>query len=369
MKTAIKTVQPYKLYKKIVSAKRRTILSKLGQIILLIIVLFINYDKDDIPFLLMMIATLLFLGAPMTLYDYRLKSKYEPGVSYSWVRDYANGRIPHSLNNNLIIIGVIWMFISFICDILDDSFPITTIFFVIGWSLLFFGIKFFFKKMMNKEDRIRIKNHQDIDYNVNIDLKDIYGVNDKMTLSYQNFDYKQKDLQKGNYILGISPLGVYFAHKVDSVIKTFIKFEDIDTLGLVQTIGNIFIFNIKSKSNVEINIIIDPDDSLVVSQYKLAETLLNTLDSFITNGRKGSAFSTRRRRITVSPSTADSSINKPEKKVVNAGRVIDIDVSSNSIENKPSTNDKRIVNITFTPTVISELASGEMITSNRQIEI
>lgn len=360
MKSTIKTVQPYKLYKKFVEAKKSVKYSIFGTLILIVI----QCNTD--PWKWLLFGFLILLAFPVMFYNPALKSQYEPGKSYSWVKDLSEGRRPNYLIKVLPILGVI---AGATLDFLAEGFPVCTILF----GSLLWCFAFVIKKkpewFEDKADKKRRQNHQDVDYNVKVDLNDIYGINDKMTLSYQNFHFDQENLEKGDYLLGVSPLGVYFAHKSDSVNKTFIKFEDIDTLGLLAAIGNKFIFNIKSKSQIEINIIIDEDDSLLVSPYKLFETLLNTLDSFIINGGVVATPTTRRRRITVSPSSADSTINKTEDVVTDTGRSLELDTTKEGTTDKQSTNTNRVVDISFTETVIAELAAGEMITSNRQIEI
>ena len=360
MKSTIKTVQPYKLYKKFIEAKRSVKKGIFGALILIVIMC--NTD----PGKWLLAGLLILLAFPVMFYNPALKSHYEPGKTYSWVKDLAEGRRPNFLIKALPILGIV---AGATLDFLAGVFPVFTILF----GAVLWGYAFVIKKkpewFEDKYDKKRRQEHQDVDYNVKVDLNDIYGINDKMTLSYQNFHFDQKHLEKGDYLLGVSPLGVYFAHKLDSVNKTFIKFEDIDTLGLLAAIGNKFIFNIKSKSNIEISIIIDQDDSLVVSPYKLLETLLNTLDSFLLNGGVGTTPTTRRRRITVSPSSTDSTINKTDDVVVDTGRSIELETTTEGPTDKQSTNTNRVVDISFTETVIAELAAGEMITSNRQIEI
>ena len=359
MKSTIKTVQPYKLYQKFISAKKSV--KKRIAIALAIIVLYGLYD----PFAWILAGFLILLAFPVMFYNPALKSQYEPGKSYSFVKDLAQGKRPSYLIKVLQIVGFI---VGIILDIATDCFPVFTL--LLG--AFFFIFAFVIKKkpewFEDKADRKQRQYHQDVDYNVKVDLHDIYGINDKMTLSYQNFHFDQKHLEKGDYLLGVSPLGIYFALKTDSVNKTFIKFEDIDTLGLLAAIGNNFIFYIKSKSNVDISIIIE-DDSYVVSPYKLLDTLLDTLDSFILNGGGSSTSTTRRRRITVSPSSTDSAINKTEDVVTDTGRSIELDTTTEGTTDKQSTRTNRVVDIEFTETVIAELAAGEMITSNRQIEI
>lgn len=356
----IKTVQPYKLYKKFADAKKsvkRGIITAIGLIIILGII-------DPTAWLIA--GILIVLAFPILFYNPFLKAQYEPGKSYSWVKEMAEGKRPSIIIKALPFCGLIMGVVS---DIILEFFPACTI--VIG--LLFWRLSVAIQKrpelFEDKNSKTRRVHHQDVDYNVKVDLNDVYGINDKMTLSYQNFHFNQKHLKKGDYLLGVSPLGVYFATKSDSVCKAFIKFEDIDTLGLLAAIGNKFIFNIKSKSNVEINIIIDEDDSLVVSPYKLFDTLLNTLDSFIINGGVASAPTARRRRVTLSPTSQSSTINSTEASLPESGRSIELEMPEVIIDQKQETTSNRVVDISFTDTVISELAAGELVTSNREIEL
>lgn len=350
----IKTVQPYKLYKKFVDAKKSVktgIIAAIGLIIILGI-------ADPTNWLIAGICIL--LAFPILFYNPFLKAQYEPGKSYLWVKEMAEGKRPSFIIKSLPFIGLI---IGAFIDIILAIFL----------GLLFWGLSVAIHKkpelFEDKVSKTRRLHHQDVDYNVKVDLNDVYGINDKMTLSYQNFHFGQKHLEKGDYLLGVSPLGVYFATKSDSVCKAFIKFEDIDTLGLLATIGNKFIFNIKSKSNVEINIIIDEDDSLVVSPYKIFDTLLDTLDSFIINGGIASAPTARRRRVTLSPTSQSSSINNTEVSSSVSGRSVELEMPETKIDEKQETTNNRVVDILFTDTVIAELTAGELVTSNRKIEL
>lgn len=357
----IKTVQPYKLYKKFAEAKKSVKIGLFSTAVFLIIMVICDPEIVIVPLILLLLVL------PIVLYNPKLKPIYEPGVSYSWVKDYANGAPPQYLTKGLPVIGLV---AGIGIDIFYDVFPMGTLFLGVVCIILAFLVKKFPDKMLYwKEDRLRMQNHQNIDFNVKVDLSDIYGINDKMTLSYQNFDFDQKRLEKGNFLLGVSPLGVYFAHKSDSVHKTFIKFDDIDTLGLLAAIGNKFIFNIKSKSNIEINIIIDQDDSLVVSPYKLFDTLLDTLDSFILHGGDVAAPTTRRRRITVSSTSSEPDQGSSEVLPSDIGRSIELDTATADSPEEQQASGNRVIDIAFTDTVIAELASGEMITANRQIEI
>lgn len=356
----IKTVQPYKLYKKFADAKKSV---KVGMAIAIGFIIIAGFFN---PTAWLIAGILILLASPVMIYNPSLKPLYEPGKSYSWVKDSAEGRAPKFLMIMLPIVGII---MGVTGDILVESFPLFTLL----SSGFLGGIAFAIKKkpewFENPADKIRRQRHQNVDYNVKVDLNEIYGINDKMTLSYQNFHFDQKHLEKGDYLLGVSPLGVYFAHKADSVNKTFIKFEDIDTLGLLAAIGNKFIFNIKSKSNIDINIIIDQDDSLVVSPYKLFDTLLDTLDSFILHGGDVAAPTARRRRITVSPTPSESVQNPAVVTSSDAGRSIELDSATIDYPEEEKASGNRVIDIAFTDTVIAELTAGEMITANRQIEI
>lgn len=350
----IKTVQPYKLYKKFADAKKSVkigIITAIGLIIILGIIA---------PTAWLIAGILIVLAFPILFYNPFLKAQYEPGKSYSWVKEMAEGKRPSFIIKLLPFIGLI-----------IGAFG--GIILAIFLGLLFWGLSVAMQKkpelFEDKVSKTRRLHHQDVDYNVKVDLNDVYGINDKMTLSYQNFHFDKKHLKKGDYLLGVSPLGVYFATKSDSVCKAFIKFEDIDTLGLLATIGNKFIFNIKSKSNVEINIIIDEDDSLVVSPYKIFDTLLDTLDSFIINGGIASAPTARRRRVTLSPTSQSSSINNTEVSSSVSGRSVELEMPETKIDEKQETTNNRVVDILFTDTVIAELTAGELVTSNRKIEL
>ncbi len=356
----IKTVQPYKLYKKFADAKKSVKIGIITAIGLIIILGIIE------PMAWLIAGIFIILAFPILFYNPFLKAQYEPGKSYSWVKEVAEGKRPSFIIKMLPFIGLI---MGVVGDIIVECFPAFTI--VCG--LLFWGLSVAILKkpelFEDKGSKTRRLHHQDVDYNVKVDLNDVYGINDKMTLSYQNFHFDQKHLEKGDYLLGVSPLGVYFANKSDSVCKAFIKFEDIDTLGLLAAIGNKFIFNIKSKSNIEINIIIDEDDSSVVSPYKLFDTLLDTLDSYILNGGAAAAPAVRRRRISVSPTSSGPIQSPSDANASGAGRSIELDTATVNSTEDQNASGNRVIDISFTNTVIEELTSGEMITANRQIEI
>ena len=227
----IKTVQPYKLYKKILKDRSKAKFALIGAVVVLLSSMVFNPDLG-----LVLVPLFLILSIPLTIYNPKLKAEYEPGVSYKYFRNYKN---------------------------LQSKLP---------------------KALLDKEEQMRLENHQDMDFNVKVDLNDIYGVTDKLVMSYQNFSYEKKKMEDGDYLLGISPQGVYYVSKNQAVTKTKINFGDIDTLGLLAGIGNVFVFHIISKQNDEINIIVDQNDSLLVSPFMLFSALLKLLDDYILNG-------------------------------------------------------------------------------------
>ena len=211
-----------------------------------------------------------------------------------------------------------------------------------------------------------MENHQNVDYNVKVDLNDFYGVNDKLILSYQNFNYEKTRMEEGDYLLGVSTQGVYFISKNQTVTKTKINFDEIDTLGLLAAIGKVYVFNIISKQNVEINIILKEDDSLVVSPLCFFNALLENIDNFIQNGGVVANNSTRRRKIVTNNETSHAS---NETSPNNEGRNIDLGetkISSNEEPINPTSN--RVIDISFSNSIIEEMTEAPFIESNRKID-
>ena len=358
----IKTVQPYKLYKKIYHDKSNVKLTFIISLILIFIYPFLFGEPEMfliVPFFLIMML-------PIMVYNPFLKKIYQPGKSYTWVKDYTNGRYPSFLTNFLFIVGFVGTIVGLIIDLdLGDDFVFT----ICGCSILLlaFLIKKFPSIFMSKEQKLRRKHHQNIDYNVKVDLNEIYGVQDKLIISYQNFNFEKKKMANGDYMLGVSPQSVYFISKNQIATKTKIDLADIDTLGLLATIGNVFVFNIISKHDIEINIILKEDDSLVVSPYALFNALLDNIDNFIQNGGVVANNSAHRRKIVTNNETSNAS---NETSLNNEGRNIDLEetkISSNEESIKPTSN--RIVDISFSSSIIEEMSEATYIESNRKIDI
>lgn len=373
----IKTVQPYKLYIKLFSAKRGVQTAFLLAIVILILI------GIRAPGLIILLGAFIIIAFPVMFYNSKLSPQYEPGKTYSFVRKISTKEYSHasdipsySINlakNLLNISNFIQKYITYfflgigvIIDITSRSFPGGTLLMgCFGW-----GMKFLGKKTIEGDIRVekfRQENHENIDYNVQIDLYDIYGVDDKMILSYQNFQIDQEHLERGDYMLGVSPRGIYFVNKLESVSKVFIRFDEIDTLGLLETIGNLFVFNIKSKNNIEISIIVNKGDSFVVSPEMLIATLLESLDLFLLGDAEANTAA-KRRRITVSTSTTESTNVKTEENSTDSCRSLEKKTEVDSTK-KSTKKGHRIIDISFTQSLTSELSNGELITSNRIIDI
>jgi hypothetical protein len=292
----IKTVQPYKLYKKILKDRSKAKFALIGAVVVLLSSMVFDPDLG-----LVLVPLFLILSIPLTIYNPKLKAEYEPGVSYKYFRNYKN---------------------------LQSKLP---------------------KALLDKEEQMRLENHQDVDFNVKVDLNDIYGVTDKLVMSYQNFSYEKKKMEDGDYLLGISPQGVYYVSKNQAVTKTKINFGDIDTLGLLAGIGNVFVFHIISKQNDEINIIVDQNDSLLVSPFMLFSALLKLVDDYILNGGVVANPSSKR-RVVVSSGVGTSS-------------------GSTSASTQDATNNNRVIDLSYSTGVLEDMRTATFVGSNRQIEV
>jgi len=355
----IKTVQPYKLYKKIFQDKSKAKVAVVSAVVLLLIMCII-----DAELALPIVLVLVLLGVPLMIYNPMLKKEYEPGKSYSWVKDSASGK-PTFVIKWLPIIGLIG---GLIADIAALMFPVCTLIAGGGCALLAFLVKKNPEKWMDQESRLRMENHQDVDYNVKVDLNDIYGVNDKLILSYQNFNFEKERMEDGDYLLGVSSQGVYFIGKNQTVTKTKINFDEIDTLGLLAAVGNVYVFNIISKQNVEINIIVNQNDSLVVSPVMLFNTLLNSLDSYIQNGGVVTNNASRRRRVVVNDSTPATTSNDTAQGDSRRNIELEETTGSNN-EDQVISSSNRVVDIAFSQSILEEMAGADYVESNRKIEL
>lgn len=357
----IKTVQPYKLYAKLVEAKPSVKRSFILGIVVMIAACLFAIIED--PIMLFVPILIVLLALPTVLYDPFLKQFYQPKESYSSIRDYAQGLPPRYMVKFLPILGIV---VGILMDVIMDEFPVFT--FGLGIMLIILAglIKFFPNVFLSQQFKNQIKHHKDVDYNAKVDLNVTYGVNDKLFLSYQSFNFDQHKLENGDFILGVSPLGIYFAHKKGKVEKLFIKYNEIDTMGVLLGIGNVLIFNVKSIHNNELNIIIDDNKSFVVSPYKIFDKLLTTVDEFLLNGSVASAPIERRRRVVTTSST---DIATPQVESTTNGRAIDMDTTTETIKEPSENTNKRVIDIEFTPEVVAELAQGSFIEANRSIDI
>lgn len=362
----IKTVQPYKLYKKILKDKSSAKWSMIGVLALFIIMALIEEE----PALFLIPLILILITLPLVIYNPTLKKEYEPGKSYSWVKEYATTGIPTFVSNALKFLAIAGWIVGLLLDILDGEFPLCTLIAGGSFSLIAYLIKKNPKRWMSWNNDIQMQNHQDVDYNVKVDLNDIYGVNDKLIMSYQNFGYEKENMDDGDYLLGVSAQGVYFVSKNQTVTKTKINFGEIDTLGLLAAIGNVYVFNIISTKNVEINMIIDQNKSLMVHPVMLFNTLLNSLDSYIQNGGVVPNSNARRRRVSVSTDDTKRYTNNTSAEL-DSQRSIDLDESKaqpDTIEEQKTSN-KRVIEISYTNGVLEEMAAASFVESNRKIEL
>ena len=354
----IKTVQPYKLYAKLAEAKpsvKRNII--LAIVMIVVVCVFIPIVIEEIGMLLILPVMLVIVG-PMFLYNPWLKEYYKPLESFDYIRDYAKGMIPRYMVKLWPILGFV---IGIVGDIAIGMFPVCVIIST-GVMLLY---SFFAKNNaqfgFDKKTKMQLKQHQDVDFNAKIDLNVTYGINDKLFLSYQNFSFDQKRLEDGDYILGVSPLGIYFAYKKNAVEKLFVRFEEIEALGILPNM-----FYLKSVHNNELNIIVDVNQSLLVSHYKLFDRILTSVDEFLLNGSVASAPVERRRRVVTTSST---DITTPYAVPSTDGRAIDMDTTTETINESSDNTNRRVIDIEFTPEVVAELAQGSFIEANRSIDI
>ena len=363
----IKIVPSYKLLAKLSEAKpsvKRTFITTIS--ISLISVVLQTAISGDPTILIVLLAVLSLIALCLFFIG---DFYYKPNKSYKSLRSIAQEQI--TLGHIIVIkyFPIFGIVSGLIMEIISefDLFPGCIIVFGGGCSLVAYLAKHKPELFQEKIVKIQKKNHQDIDYNAKVDLNTIYGVNDKLLLSYQNFEFSQKRMEDGDFIVGVSPLGIYFARKKNTIQKLFVKYEDIDAMGILPGMANVFVFHIKTIQNTELNIIIDTTESLVVSPHKLFDKLLNTLDEFLLNGYVASATVERRRREVATPSTVIANTPRVESSTI--GRAIDMDTTTETIKEPSENTNKRVIDIEFAPEVVEELAQGSFIEANRSIDI
>ena len=302
----IKTVQPYKLlnvlFRDKSTAKSKAI--KVGIIPLVFCLIWSFFDPEilfGVPLILFIMAL---IYSPFIFYNPKLGKDYVPKKSFGFIRKLAKGELPA-----------------------------------------------FFGNMYKDEDKELRKFHSNIDYNTNLDLYELYGVNDKLILSYQNFDFKKQKMEDGDYLLGVSAQGLYCVSKKGTITKTKINFDEIVSVGLLFSIFRpiCLALQIRSKRNEEINAILYVTTSDVVHPFLFINSLFEALDSFIENGGAVSNTSSRRRRVGVSPET-------------NTG-------ADSSETHRQDTSNRRVVDVSYSAGVLEEIRTATYVGTNRQIEI
>ena len=97
------------------------------------------------------------------------------------------------------------------------------------------------------------------------------------------------------------------------------------------------------------------------------DKLLNALDEFLLNGSVASTTVERRRRVVTTPSTVIATTPRVESST--SGRAIDMDTTTETINESSDNTNRRVIDIEFTPEVVEELAQGSFIEANRSIDV
>lgn len=359
----IKTIPTYRLFAKLAEAKPSVRKTFYTTIILALISLLFQLIISGDPALI--IVTCVALSLFVAFLFFGQPPYYKPQKSYMGLREIAKGRVlTPMVIKYLPIVGVVG---GFITDLVCAMFPAGTILLGGSFTLIAYIAKNKPEWFIEKSIKTQAKYHQNIDYNAKVDLNITFNVNDKLFLSYQNFELTQKQLENGNFILGVSPLGIYFAHKKNVTEKLFVRYEEMDSIGLLSGVGNVFIFHIKTIHNNELNIIIDATESLVVSPYKIFDKMLTSIDEFLLNGSVASATVERRRRVVTTPSSTVAATSQVESST--SGRAIEMDTTTETINESSDNTSRRVIDIEFTPEVLAELAQGSFIEANRSIDV
>ena len=321
----IKTLQPYKLLKVLFrdksTAKSKAI--KVGLIALGSCLIMSVFDPEiliGVPLILLLMAL---MSSPFMIYNPKIGENYVPKESFRFFRKIAKGELPAVFGN-----------------------------------------------MYKSEDKELRKFHSNVDHNTNLDLYDLYGVNDKLIISYQNFDFKKQKLEDGDYLLGVSAQGIYCVCKNGTVTKTKINFDEIDSVGLLYSIfrPQSFVLQLRSKKNEEINAILYLSTSLVVHPFIFINSLLEALDDFIENGGGVSNNTSRRRRVVVNSGTTSSTSNDMGQN--DSGRSLDLgETNTSTNEEQETSSSNRVVDITFSQSILEEMAGADYVESNRKIDL
>jgi len=346
----IRIIQPYRLWRRLFSALGRRkyyILLALG-ITFFMIVKLLRESSDVFPHIflggLLLIIFLFTIFNPFHRY-------YKPR---SWIHSFDSNKLRLYLYEYY---GVVSVMVGYIMGLIlwylglsiynepfsDDDWLVPPIFAsMMGGIAIIFGFA-----SGIKYEKIRAENHQDVDYNVKVDLSDLYGINDKLLLCYQNFKFDQKHLNAGNYLLGLSAKSFYFVMKQENTEKYVVNFKDLTAIGSLSMYGY-SLLHFESKNQLEIDILMEQDASLAVNCAALMQKMWKTLDFFIINNENDSIGNSKsRRRISITDDKGETHSENTE---------------SSSIGN-------RIIDISYSEGVVSEIKAAPLIESNRVIEI
>jgi hypothetical protein len=248
--------------------------------------------------------------------------------------------------------------------ILKNFYPSFTILLgFLGWLLIVFNgkgepmetaliiapiilILFFLPRIMgiNKELK-RIEIHEDVDFVSNFDLKDVFGTSDKLLIAYQNFNpnnSKKNKIEKGDYIVGISATSLFFIFKgkENELNNVFMNFSEVSEVGFL-TFNNKSVLKFVNTSNISISIVIEHDDSLLINSFFLIKNILGAFDNFLL-GESSIKSSNRLRKIET--------------------------VNNENLEVQPEAN-SRVIELTYSPTILNEISQSINLTNNRKIEL
>ncbi len=187
--------------------------------------------------------------------------------------------------------------------------------------------------------------HEDVDFVSNLDLKEIFGISDKLLIAYQNFnpnDRKKNRIEEGDYIVGVSVTSLFFIYKSkeSELNKVIMNFNDVIEVGFL-TFNNKSVLKFVSSLNISISLVIVHEDSLTVHSFLLIKNILEAFDNFI---------------------LGDVPLNVPKR--IRKIEATHFENTSTEVEYI-----KRQIEFTYSPTLLHEISQSVNITNNRKIEI
>jgi len=212
--------------------------------------------------------------------------------------------------------------------------------------LLIINIFFYFYfKFILKKESIKMDIHEDVDFVSNLDLKEIFGISDKLLIAYQNFnpnDRKKNRIEEGDYIVGVSVTSLFFIYKSkeSELNKVIMNFNDVIEVGFL-TFNNKSVLKFVSSLNISISLVIVHEDSLTVHSFLLIKNILEAFDNFI---------------------LGDVPLNVPKR--IRKIEATHFENTSTEVEYI-----KRQIEFTYSPTLLHEISQSVNITNNRKIEI